>query len=95
MKFLVFESQEQALSVLASVDDVYKNDDGDLIPQTADYFVHVVGEIPVQIDVDEDGVPIFDVLDGYHVNILADVLPDELEPFVIEPPETPYRVFAE
>lgn len=49
-----------------------------------------------EVEVDEDGEPVTTTYPEHHVNVLCGSLSEEAEaliaPFVIVPPETPFRV---
>ena len=93
--FLKFADKEQAIAAGMLVADV---NNGEIVKQTNGYFIDVIGEITKQIDtgqIDADGNKIYQsqVTDGYHINVLANELPDELLQYNIIV-DTPYRVFA-
>lgn len=58
--------------------------------------IDIIGTIYTPGEYDDDGNAITPPAPtpGYHVNMLGDV-PSEFWEYVIEPPENPYRVFAE
>lgn len=64
--------------------------EGELLPQGD---VVILGTIYRQTGMDGDE-PVYEALDGWHVNMLGDV-PQELQPFVIPEPGNPYCVFWE
>ncbi len=92
--FLKFASKEEAIAQGLLVADA---SNGEIIKQTKDYFIDVVGVIPsvTQTGLNEEGEPVFTSTDtdGYHINVLIEELPVELEPYQVAV-STPYRVFA-
>ena len=61
-------------------------------PQTA---LDIVGEIRTLTGYDDSDPPKaqFDIVPGFHVNVRGE-LPEAFEPFVIDAPATPRRVWA-
>jgi hypothetical protein len=82
-----------------------EDDDGNPVIEDATVLVpapgvclDVIGPITRMTGVDEDGEPVTTTYPEHHVNVLCNALSEEalalIEPFVIVPPETPYRVWA-
>lgn len=102
MNYLRFPDQETALSVLQAANLTYidlETEEIKVISATHTHAVDVIGDIYTSgvYGTDEEGNPITITepvkLDGYHINIIGD-LTEELESYRIDPPQTPYRVFA-
>jgi len=102
MNYLRFPDQETALSVLQAANLTYTDSQTEeikVITATHTHAVDAIGDIytPGVYDIDEEGNLIIITesikLDGYHINIIGD-LTEELQYYKIEPPQTPYRVFA-
>jgi hypothetical protein len=102
MNYLKFPDQETALSVLQSANLTYTNPETEeikVITATHTHAIDVIGDIYTSgvYDTDSEGTPITVEepvkLDGYHINIIGE-LTEELETYKIDPPQTPYRVFA-
>lgn len=87
MIFLRFPDEATFLAAAAP----YTDEEGINIPN-----LDVIGTIYEGGEWDAEGNVITPPtqLPGYHVNMLGNV-PSEFEPYVIERPENPYRVFAE
>ena len=102
MKYLRFPDQETALSVFQSANLTHidpQTGEIKIITATHSHAVDVIGDIytPGVYGIDEEGNPTTITeplkLDGYHINIIGD-LTEELQSYRIDPPKTPYRVFA-
>ena len=102
MNYLRFPDQETALSVLQAANLTYIDPETKQpkdITATHTHAIDVIGDIytPGVYGTDENGniITIQEPvkLDGYHINIVGD-LTEELEVYKINPPQTPYRVFA-
>jgi len=102
MNYLRFPDQETAMSVLQASNLTYINPETEeikVITATHTHAVDLIGDIYTSgvYDIDSEGTPITVEepikLDGYHINIIGE-LSEELEVYRIEPPQTPYRVFA-
>lgn len=87
MIFLRFPNKATFLAAVAP----YTDDEGNITIPNLD----IIGTIYEGGEYDEEGEVITPpaAIPGYHVNMLGDV-PPEFEPYVIEAPENPYRVFA-
>ena len=67
-----------------------------LVP-TQDFSIDQIGPFSKVIGYDEDGEPIVEDYPEWHVNVRAELNDEQitaLAPFVINPPEVPYRVWA-
>jgi hypothetical protein len=102
MNYLRFPDQETALSVLQEANLTYTNPEtGEIKVITASHThaIDVIGDIYTSgvYDIDIEGTPITVdepiKLDGYHINMIGEIY-EELKDYIIEPPQTPYRVFA-
>ena len=82
-----------------------EDDDGNPVIEDATVLVpapgvdlEVIGPITRMTGVDEDGEPVTTTYPEHHVNVLCNALSEDqdalLKPFVIVPPETPFRVWA-
>lgn len=85
MIFLRFPDEATFLSVIT------KDEEGNISLPNID----VVGLIYEGGEYGEDGEVITEpvAIPGYHVNFIGE-LPPELDPYVIERPKKPYRIFA-
>lgn len=93
--YLKFEDEAQAIAALEQFRVLAMLDtDGELITpacwQTAS-LTHALDVVGVITKTDADGNA--ETLDGFHVNLMIDTLPNELGQFVVTP-ATPSRVFA-
>ena len=102
MNYLKFPDQETALSVLQAANLTYTNPETEeikVITASHTHAIDVIGDIYTSgvYDIGSEGTPITVEepvkLDGYHINIIGE-LTEELETYKIDPPQTPYRVFA-
>lgn len=102
MNYLKFPDKETALSALQAANLTYIDPETNEVKVITASHTHAVDDIgdiytPGVYKTDEEGnittvkEPV--KLDGYHINIIGD-LTEELEVYKIEPPQTPYRVFA-
>ena len=95
--FLRFADREEALTLGLSVSEV-DNQDGEVIKQTDRYFIDSIGiitELVATGETDDEGLPTYNSVElpGYHINILADELPQEVLAYEIQV-NTPYRTFS-
>lgn len=102
MNYLRFPDQETALSVLQEANLTYtdpQTQEVKVVTATHTHAVDVIGDIYTSGVYCTDGngnfIPVEEPvkLDGYHINIIGD-LTEELMDYKIDPPQTPYRVFA-
>lgn len=89
--FLKFDSEEQAIEVLAK----YRNEDQWQLA-SHDHALDIIGTIYKQTgetqETEMGSVPVMAPIDGFHVNFIGE-LPEEALPFVVQPTQ-PMRVFA-
>lgn len=87
--FLRFPDEATFLSAAAP----YTDDEGNINLPNLD----VIGTIYEGGEYDAEGTVISPpvAVPGWHVNMAGSTVPPEFEPYVIERPEHPYRVFAE
>ena len=102
MNYLRFPDQETAMSVLQEANLTYTDPETEeikVITATHTYAIDMIGDIytPGVYDIDSEGTLITVVepvkLDGYHINMIGEIS-EKLKDYIIEPPQTPYRVFA-
>lgn len=102
MNYLRFPDEETALSVLQASNLTYTDPETEevkVITATHTHSVDVIGYLytPGVYEFDESGnfITIEEPtkLDGYLINMIGE-LTEELEVYKINPPKTPYRVFA-
>lgn len=98
MKYLKFDSEVQLKSAFAEY--MIKTEDGETLPSyIGDAAVDVVGVIykptgRMLSDAEGKQYPESLSIEGWHVNLSGDVVPEGLAAFEIAAPATPSRVFA-
>ena len=98
MKYLKFDSEAQFKTVFAEY--MIKTVDGETLPSyIGESAVDVVGVIykptsKMLADAEGNQHPEQAPIDGYHINLSGDVVPEGLKAFEIAAPATPSRIFA-
>ena len=98
MKYLKFDSEAQFKNAFA--EHMIKTGDGETLPSyIGDSAVDVVGVIhkptgKMLSDAEGNHYPEQAPIEGWHVNLSGDVVPEGLKAFEIAAPATPSRIFA-
>lgn len=98
MKYLKFDSEVQFKTAFA--EHMIKTEDGETLPSyIGDSAVDVVGVIHkttgrMLSDAEGNQYPERAPIDGWHVNLSGNAIPEGLEAFEIAAPATPSRIFA-
>ena len=101
--YLKFSTEEEAFQAFKEAGYTSQDEEGKefVISATHDYCVDLVGSIYKGGKWEYQGEEFVTIeepvkLDGYHVNvrILRGDIADNLRPFVIDNPQTPYRIFG-